>query len=57
MNIYTGTEPGEGTRDKRVEKSLAWTVGEKDVTLAFIRFFTSIHLMDTLNFATLETFL
>jgi hypothetical protein len=47
MNIYAGKEPnpGEGTLGERVVKRLALTIQEKDVTLAFDRFFTSVYLM------------
>jgi hypothetical protein len=57
MNIYAGKEPnpGEGTLGEREEKRLASTMQEKDVTLAFDRFFTPVYLMETLNFAAVGT--
>jgi hypothetical protein len=57
MNIYVGKKPnpGEGTLGERVVEILALTIQEKDVTVAFERFFTSVYLMDTLNFAAVGT--
>jgi hypothetical protein len=57
MNIYAGKEPnpGEGALGETVVKRLASTIQEKDVILAFDRFFMSVYLMDTLNFAAIGT--
>jgi hypothetical protein len=56
MNIYAGKEPnpGKGTLGEIVVKRLASTVQEKDVTLAFERFFTSVYLINTLNFTSVH---
>jgi len=57
FNIYTGreTEPVTGTLGERVVKTLASTIREKDVTLCFDRFFTSVNLLKTLDFPALGT--
>lgn len=61
MNVYCGKESTirenqeSLTLGERVVKSLASTIKERDVVLCFDRFFTSIHLLETLNFAALGT--
>ena len=61
MNIYCGkeTNPQENeeslTLGERVVKLLASTIKQNDVVLCFDRFFTSVHLLETLNFPALGT--
>ncbi|XP_035233953.1 piggyBac transposable element-derived protein 3-like [Stegodyphus dumicola] len=57
MNIYSGKETGEvqGTLGERVVSKLTETIRGKDVMLAFDRFFTSVHLMETLKFPAVGT--
>ena len=57
MNAYTGKEkePCSGTPGERVVNALAASVREKDVTLAFDRFFTSVMLLDNIKFAAVGT--
>lgn len=56
FNIYCGKEGVvEGTLGERVVNQLAATIRETDVTLCFDRFFTSINLLETLNYAALGT--
>lgn len=43
------------TLGKKVVKVLASTIKEKDVLLCFDKFFISIHLLETLNFAAIGT--
>ena len=54
--IYAGKaqEVLNGHLGERVVKKLASSLKEKDVTLAFNRFFTSVPLMKTLNFPAVE---
>ena len=56
-NIYGGKENTvqQGTLGERVVRKLCDSITEKDVTVAFDRFFTSVHLMDTLPFAAVGT--
>lgn len=57
FNIYSGKERGavEGTLGERVVKQLTATVREPDVAFCFDRFFTSVNLIDTLQFAAVGT--
>ncbi|KFM73118.1 PiggyBac transposable element-derived protein 4, partial [Stegodyphus mimosarum] len=57
MSIYSGKETGEvqGTLGERVVSKLTETIRGKDVMLAFDRFFTSVHLMETLKFPAVGT--
>lgn len=57
FNIYCGREHEIvlGTLGERVVNQLASTIREPDVTLCFDRFFTSINLLETLDFAALGT--
>ena len=57
MNVYTGKEKEfcSGTLGERVVNALAASVREKDVTLAFDRFFTSVMLLDNIKFAAVGT--
>ncbi|GFT90567.1 piggyBac transposable element-derived protein 4 [Nephila pilipes] len=57
MNIYSGNETGgvQGTLGERVVSKLTETIRGKDVMLAFDRFFTSVHLMETLKFPAVGT--
>ena len=57
MNVYAGkeTEACSGTLGERVVNTLAATIKEDDVTLAFDRFFTSVQLMDNSKFPAVGT--
>lgn len=57
FNIYSGkeTESVEGTLGERVVNKLASTIIEPDVTLCFDRFFTSVHLINQINYAAIGT--
>ncbi|XP_055910882.1 uncharacterized protein LOC129945247 [Eupeodes corollae] len=57
FNIYSGHEEQvlKGTLGERVVNTLAETIKEKDVRLCFDRFFTSIHLLESLKQAALGT--
>ncbi|XP_053958469.1 piggyBac transposable element-derived protein 4-like [Anastrepha ludens] len=57
FNIYCGREDGkvEGTLGERVVNQLAATIRETNVTLCFDRFFTSVNLLGTINYAALGT--
>ncbi|XP_055909332.1 piggyBac transposable element-derived protein 4-like [Eupeodes corollae] len=57
FNIYSGREEQvlKGTLGERVVNTLAETIKEKDVTLCFDRFFTSIYLLKSLKQAALGT--
>ena len=57
MNIYFGKDGivREGGLGKQLIKKLALSIKKKDVTLAFDHFFTSVSLMNTLNFLAVET--
>ena len=57
MNIYVGKEDvsQEGTLGERVVKLLVLSIQDRDVTLAFDRFFTSVNLMKDLNLAAVGT--
>ena len=57
MDIYSGKEEmaRQGYLGERVIKKLASSIKEKDVTLAFDRFFTSVSLMNTLQFPAIGT--
>ncbi|XP_055376720.1 piggyBac transposable element-derived protein 4-like [Condylostylus longicornis] len=57
FNIYSGKETGSlhGTLGERVVNKLMETVTETDVTLCFDRFFTSVHLVNTLPYPALGT--
>ena len=57
MNVYAGKETiaQEGTLGERVIRKLCSTIIEREVTLAFDRFFTSVSLMDSLPFAAVGT--
>ena len=58
MNVYAGKEDSPslfGTLGERVVGALVSTIKETDVTLAFDRFFTSVNLMDTLQFGAVGT--
>lgn len=57
MNIYCGKETNvqEGTLGERVVNKLASTITGKEVTLIFDRFFTSVHLMNTIDYASVGT--
>lgn len=57
MNIYSGKETGEvqGTLGERVVLKLTETIRGDDVVLAFDRFFTSVHLMETLKYPAVGT--
>ena len=57
INIYVGKEDvsQEGTLGERVVKLLVSSIQDRDVTLAFDRFFTSVNLMKDLNFAAAGT--
>ena len=56
MNIYCGkdTNPQENeespTLGEKLVKLLASTIKQNNVVLCFDRFFTSVHLLETLNF-------
>lgn len=56
-NIYSGKENSiqEGTLGERVVKKLTESIRDADVVLCFDRFFTSIHLLDTLPYAAVGT--
>ncbi len=56
-NIYHGkeTEIVEGTLGERVKKNLASSIQDKKVVLCFDRFFTSLNLMNSLDFAAVGT--
>lgn len=55
--IYCGKEDGPtiGTLGERVVHNLAKTIRHPDVTLCFDRFFTSVHLLETLEYPALGT--
>ena len=58
MNIYAEKEsnPIEGAHlGERAVRKLVSTIKNKDVTVAFDRFFTSMHLIDTIDFPALGT--
>ena len=57
MNVYAGKgSPNPvGTLGERVVGALVSTIKETDVTLAFDRFFTSVNLMDILQFGAVGT--
>lgn len=63
IQVYSGRESPTSTSSKngsltlgeRVVKSLASTIKSKDVVLCFDRFFTSVNLLETLNYAALGT--
>ena len=57
VNIYTGKEEtcANGTLGERIVTKLALTINDKDVTLAFDRFFTSVNLLDTIAFPAVGT--
>lgn len=57
FNIYCGKEDGPtiGTLGERVVNNLAKTIKHPDVTLCFDRFFTSVHLLETLDYPALGT--
>ena len=58
MNVYTGKEDSPnpvGTPGERVVGALVSTIKETDVIFAFDRFFTSVKLMDTLQFGAVGT--
>jgi hypothetical protein len=57
FNIYTGkeTQQVDGTLGERVVRTLASTIKENNVTLCFDRFFTSVHLLQSLNFPAVGT--
>lgn len=57
FNVYAGKDEtgGVGTLGERVIKKLALTIKDKDVTLKIDRFFTSVYLMDSLEFTPVET--
>ena len=57
MDIYSRKEEmaRQGYLGERVIKKLASSIKEKDVTLAFDRFFTSVFLMNTLEFPAIGT--
>ena len=57
INVYAGkeTEACMGTLGERVVNTLAASIKEIDVTLAFDHFFSSVLLMDTSRFPAVET--
>lgn len=57
FNIYTGRELGDqtGTLGERVVNALASTITEPDVALCFDRFFTSVTLLQSINYAAVGT--
>lgn len=57
MNIYCGKETTvqEGTLGERVVLKLANTIKKPQVSLCFDRFFTSVHLIDTIEFPAVGT--
>lgn len=61
INVYFGKGPPISGKDEsltlgeRVVKSLASTIKAKDEVLCFDRFFTSVNLLETLNYAALGT--
>lgn len=57
FNIYTGreTKQTDGTLGERVVTSLASTISKKNVTLCFDRFFTSVNLLNSLDYPALGT--
>ena len=61
VEVYSGKEENivsantTTTLGERVVKSLAATIKEKDVVLCFDRFFTSVNLLETINYAALGT--
>ena len=58
MNVYAGKEGSPnpvGNLGERVVEALVSTIKETNVTLAFDRFFTSVNLMDTLQFGAVGT--
>ena len=57
MNIYLGKEDisQEETLGERVVKLLVSSIQDRDVTLAFDRFYTSVNLMKGLNLAAVST--
>jgi len=57
MNIYMGKKvvSQEGTLGERVVKLLISSIQDRDVTLAFDSFFTSVNLMIDVNFAAVGT--
>ena len=57
FNIYSGKEMelSVGTLGERVVNKLASSIIEPDVTLCFDRFFTSVHLVETISFSAVGT--
>lgn len=57
FNIYVGKEEGnqDGTLGERVVNKLANTIQEVDVILCFDRFFTSVDLLHSTNYAAVGT--
>lgn len=61
INVYSGKESTPSTSNdsltlgERVVKSLASTIKAKDVVLCFDRFFTSVHLLETIRHPALGT--
>ena len=57
FNIYAGKEEGnqDGTLGERVVNALAATITESDVALSFDRFFTSVDLLLSINYAAVGT--
>ena len=61
MNIYCGKETNSQeneeslTLGERVVKLLASTIKQNDLYFVFYTFFTSVHLLETLNFPALDT--
>ncbi|GFR33498.1 piggyBac transposable element-derived protein 4 [Trichonephila clavata] len=57
MNIYAGKDLNTGgkTLGERVVLQLCSTIRNPDVTLAFDRFFTSVNLIDNIDFPAVGT--
>lgn len=57
FNVYCGKETihTDGTLGERVVARLAETISNPDTALCFDRFFTSVHLLDTLPYAAVGT--
>lgn len=59
MNVYSGRETGnvEGTLGERVVTELCSTMQKRDVVICFDRFFTSVKLLQDLQFPAVGTYI
>jgi hypothetical protein len=60
LNVYAGKQSGQSlpennTLGERVVLTLSNTIRNQDVTLVFDRFFTSVHLLNTIRFPSVGT--